>query len=134
VDFVGTSGTVVGVARSLKAARPTVRCYVVEPASARFLAGEVVTDPRHRLQGGGYSRTLPLLDALLCDGYLAVTDEEAIQAARRLAKVEGIVAGFSTGANLAAAEKVLCGSHRGGVVACIASDSGLKYLSTDLWP
>ncbi|WP_437476416.1 pyridoxal-phosphate dependent enzyme [Sorangium sp. So ce1014] len=134
VDFAGSGGTISGVARVLKASLPAVRCYVVEPASARFLAGDAVVDPRHRIQGGGYSRPLQLFDASLCDGYLAVTDEEAIETARRLAKAEGIFAGFSTGANVAAAEKLLRGAHRGGVVACLACDSGLKYLSTDLWP
>jgi cysteine synthase A len=134
VDFVGSGGTFTGVARALKGSLPNVHCYVAEPVSARFLAGEQVADPRHRIQGGGYSRYLPLFDKSLCDGYLAVTDKEAIATSRRLAKEEGIFAGFSTGANVAAAEKLLRGPHRGGVVACLACDSGLKYMSTDLWP
>ncbi|WP_437601643.1 pyridoxal-phosphate dependent enzyme [Sorangium sp. So ce590] len=134
VDFVGTGGTFTGVARALKHALPAVRTYVVEPTTAPFLAGGEVTDQRHRIQGGGYSRELPLLDPALCDGYLAVNDDEAIAAARRLARVEGIFGGFSTGANVAAAEKLLAGPHRGETVVCLACDSGLKYLSTDLYP
>ncbi|AUX34637.1 MULTISPECIES: pyridoxal-phosphate dependent enzyme [Sorangium] len=134
VDFVGTGGTFAGVARALKRALPAVRTYVVEPATAPFLAGGEVTDQRHRIQGGGYSRELPLLDRALCDGYLTVSDEEAIDAARRLARSEGIFGGFSTGANVAAAEKLLAGPHRGGTIVCLACDSGLKYLSTDLYP
>ena len=63
------------------------------------------------------------------DGYLTVSDEEAVAAARRLAREEGIFAGFSSGANVAAALKILPGR----TVAILINDSGLKYLSTDLW-
>jgi cysteine synthase A len=62
-----------------------------------------------------------------------VTDEEAIQAARLLAKEEGIFAGFSSGANLAAALQLLSGPLRGKTIVIIICDSGLKYLTTDLW-
>ena len=68
------------------------------------------------------------------DGYLKVTDEEAMIAARKLAREEGIFAGFSSGANLAAAIKLLRGPCQGKTVAILINDSGLKYLSTDLWP
>jgi cysteine synthase A len=67
------------------------------------------------------------------DGYLKVSDEEAILAARRLAREEGIFAGFSSGANVAAALKLLSTTHKGQTVAVLINDSGLKYLSTDLW-
>ena len=67
------------------------------------------------------------------DGYLQVTDDEAICCARRLAKEEGIFAGFSSGANLAAALQLLAGPCRGKTIAILMCDSGLKYLSTDLW-
>ena len=69
----------------------------------------------------------------LVDGYLQVSDDVAIRAARRLAKEEGIFAGFSSGANLAAALQLLQGPHQGKTIAIIICDSGLKYLSTDLW-
>jgi cysteine synthase A len=69
----------------------------------------------------------------IVDGYLQVSDDEAIQAARRLAKEEGIFAGFSSGANLAAALQLLAGPHRGQTIVIIVCDSGLKYLTTDLW-
>jgi cysteine synthase A len=133
VEFVGSGGTFTGVSRALKKALPNVKCFVVEPRGAAILAGAPVTNPNHRIQGGGYSRTLPLFDAALCDGYIQVDDEEAMATARRLAKEEGIFAGFSTGANVAAALRVLQ-QHRNAVVACLAADSGLKYLSTDLYP
>ncbi len=134
-DFAGTGGTFAGCAARLKEARPETLCYVVEPAGAAVLAGEEVTDPNHRIQGGGYAMAdLPLLRPDHIDGYLSIEDEEAMDAARRLARTEGLFCGFSSGANVAAALRLLSGPCRGGTVATILNDSGLKYLSTDLWP
>jgi cysteine synthase A len=111
-----------------------VRCYVVEPAGAAVLAGCIAARPNHRIQGGGYSiRELPFLESILVDGYLQVTDEEAISTARRLAAEECIFAGFSSGANVAAALQLLREEDRDQTVVTLACDSGLKYLSTDLW-
>ena len=70
----------------------------------------------------------------LPDGYLQVSSDEARETARLLARTEGVFGGFSGGANVAAAARLLRGEHKGGVVACVICDSGLKYLSTDLWP
>ena len=70
----------------------------------------------------------------LIDGYLQVTDDEAIQCARDLARFEGIFAGFSSGANVAGALELLqTPQHIGGTIVVLICDSGLKYLSTDLW-
>jgi cysteine synthase A len=133
-DFAGTGGSFAGCAAAFKERNPAVGCYVVEPAGAAVLAGRAVTDPNHRIQGGGYSMPdLPLLPPDLVDGYLQVTDAEAMAAARRLAAEEGIFAGFSSGANVAAALRLLEGEQRGKTVAVLVNDSGLKYLSTDLW-
>ena len=79
-------------------------------------------------------RELDQLREVPVDGFLQVGDDEAIDAARRLAREEGIFAGFSSGAVVAAALQLLRGPHAGGTVAVILADSGLKYLSTDLWP
>jgi cysteine synthase A len=134
-EFVGSGGTYAGVTAALKARRPSIACYVVEPATAAILAGRPVTDPNHRIQGGGYSLSdLAMLRDVPVDGYLQVTDEAAIDAARRLAREEGVFAGFSSGAVVSAALGLLAGDHRGGTVAVVLADSGLKYLSTDLWP
>jgi cysteine synthase A len=134
-DFVGTGGTFAGCAAAFKEHNPSIRCYIVEPEGAAVLAGEPLTHPGHRIQGGGYAmRDLSLLRPEHIDGYLKVSDEEAVAAARRLAKEEGIFAGFSSGANLAAALQLIRGSFRGQTVAITICDSGLKYLSTDLWP
>jgi cysteine synthase A len=133
-DIVGTGGTYAGVTTALKTRRPGIQCYVVEPEGAAVLAGRSVTDPRHRLQGAGYARALELLDGVPVDGYLQMGDEEAIAVARRLAREEGVFAGFSSGAVVAAALRLLQSPHAGETVAVVLADSGLKYLSTDLWP
>ena len=78
-------------------------------------------------------RDLSFLKPECIDGYLRVTDTEAIDAARQLSQAEGIFAGFSSGANLAAALQLLRDPCRGGTIAIIINDSGLKYLSTELW-
>jgi cysteine synthase A len=133
-DFVGTGGSFGGCAAAFKEANPLTRCYVVEPAGAAVLAGQPVTRPNHRIQGGGYAMTrLDFVQAGSVDGYIEVSDAEAIAAARRLARTEGLFCGFSSGANVAAALKLLDGPCRGQSVVTLLNDSGLKYLSTDLW-
>ncbi|NLY50653.1 MAG: pyridoxal-phosphate dependent enzyme, partial [Firmicutes bacterium] len=112
---------------------PSIRCYIVAPCDAARLAGKPVTNPNHKIQGGGYNMELPLVEDKLVDGYLSVTDEEATRATRDLARYEGIFAGFSSGANIAAALRLLSGIEKGKTVALTINDSGLKYLSTDLW-
>ena len=99
-----------------------------------MLAGEPVTRANHRIQGGGYGMAdLTMLDRRFIDGFLQVDDETAIKTARHLAREEGIFAGFSSGANVAAAEQLLRGNLKGKTIAVLICDSGLKYLSTDLW-
>lgn len=134
VGTVGTAGTFVGIARALKRHNPAIRTYAVEPAGAPTLAGKPVVNPSHKIQGAGYALIPPLWDPSLCDAYLTVTDDEAIETARRLAREEGIFGGFSTGANVAAALQVARSLREGAIVVTTANDSGLKYLSTDLFP
>lgn len=131
---IGTAGTYAGIARALKKHNSAIRCYAVEPASAPILAGGPVTDPRHKMQGAGYSLIPPLWDPANCDGFISITDEAMIETARRLAQDEGVFAGFSTGANVAAALRLAAEATPGAVVVTTANDSGLKYLSTDLFP
>jgi cysteine synthase len=133
VAAVGTGGTFVGTARGLKRHNPAIRAYAVEPAGAPVLAGRPVLQPRHKIQGAGYGEPPGLWDPSLADGYFAVTDEEAIASARALARREGIFAGFSSGANVHAALQ-LARDSAGGVIVTTVNDSGLKYLSTDLFP
>eukprot|EP01012_Entosiphon_sulcatum_P000635 TRINITY_DN1010_c0_g1_i2.p2 TRINITY_DN1010_c0_g1~~TRINITY_DN1010_c0_g1_i2.p2 ORF type:complete len:331 (-),score=55.41 TRINITY_DN1010_c0_g1_i2:282-1274(-) len=137
-DFVGSGGTFRGVAAYLKQ-HTAAKCYIVEPAGAALLregaTGQKFTSGPHRIQGGGYNMSaeeLHISDAHV-DGYITVTDEEAIQTARRLAREEGLLVGFSAGANVAAALQLLRGPLKGRTVACLLCDSGMKYLSTDLY-
>ena len=133
-DFAGTGGTFAGLERAFRRRNPGIRGYVVEPEAAAALAGHPVQSPAHRIQGGGYAiAPLPLLAGCKVDGFLTVTDQEAMEAARNLARQEGIFAGFSSGANLAAAIKLLQGPEKGGTIAILICDTGLKYLSTELW-
>jgi len=119
-DFAGSGGTFAGCAGAFKECNSAITCCLVEPDS-----------PQHRIQGGGYSMPeLPLLRPEHVDGRIVVSDREATAIARRLAREEGIFAGFSSGANVAAALRLL----NGRTVVTIINDSGLKYLSTDLWP
>lgn len=130
-DFVGSGGTYAGCTAAFKEFDPRIQCFVVEPTGSAVLAGESALQPNHRIQGGGYSMPdLPLIRAEQIDGYLKVTDDEAIAASRCLAKLEGIFSGFSSGANVAAAKQLL---SVGRTVVTVINDTGLKYLSTELW-
>jgi cysteine synthase A len=132
VDFVGSGGTLGGAARFL--APHGVRCWAVEPEGAAALSQGDVSRPDHPIQGGGYVMPdLAHLAGARLAGVLTVTSAEAAEAARLLARTEGIFAGYSAGANLAAAASLLDGPERGGTIAIVIPDSGLKYLSTPLW-
>jgi len=123
-DFAGSGGTFAGCAAALKEASPATRCFLVEPEHLQ-----------HQIQGGGYGMDpLPQIRPEDVDGVLRVGDEEAIDCTRRLARTEGIFAGYSSGANLAAALRVLAGEGKGKTAVVLICDSGLKYLSTGLWP
>ncbi len=133
VAVAGTGGTFGGVARALKKGNPQIKCYVVEPAGAPYLAGKQITAPHHKIQGAGYMRELPQIPVELVEDYLTVEDDEAIFTARELAKREGVFGGFSTGANVAAALRWARNAQPGKVIVTVACDSGMKYLSTDLY-
>ena len=135
-DFLGTGGSFAGCAAAFRRLDPRIQCYVVEPSSAAILGTERVENENHRIQGGGYAMSaadLPLVRSELIDGFLSVTDEEAMETARLLARQEGLFAGFSAGANVAAAAQLLRTTARGATIVVLLCDSGLKYLSTDLW-
>ncbi|TQR20646.1 PLP-dependent cysteine synthase family protein [Psychrobacillus vulpis] len=133
LDFAGSGGTFTGCAKALKKHNSDIRCYLVEPDSASYYSSKIPTNLNHKIQGGGYSMELPLLEKELVTDYLHVTDDEATYVARELAKKEGIFAGFSSGANVAAALKLLQGTEKGANIVLTINDSGLKYLSTDLF-
>src|SRR5439155_9122496 len=97
-------------------------------------AGEPVASPLHQIEGTGYAAVPPHWDPALCDGFIGITDEEAQGAARALAQREGIFAGASSGANVAAALCLAREAAPGTVIVTICNDTGLKYLSTELFP
>ena len=133
-DFVGSGGTYSGCSMYFKEKKSSIKCFVVEPEGASILSGKHNENVAHAIQGGGYSMSeLSQMYSLEPDGYIEISDNEAIDMARKLACKEGIFAGFSTGANVSAALKLIEGELQGGVIGVIACDSGLKYLSTDLW-
>lgn len=134
VDFAGSCGTYAGTIRALKSRDTAIRGYLVEPEGAAAIAGADVTSPDHPIQGGGYSMVEPaLLKDVPVDGFLKVSGSEARETARSLAREEGIFGGFSGGANVSAAAHLLADDLKGATIGCLICDSGLKYLSTDLW-
>jgi cysteine synthase A len=133
-DFLGSGGTYAGITKALKERKPDVRCYVVEPVGAAVAAGQAVTRAEHPIQGGGYAiPDLHFLRGVPIDGFIQISGEEAKQTARALALHEGIFGGFSSGANVAAALRLLSEEMEGKIIAVVICDSGLKYLSTTLW-
>jgi cysteine synthase A len=134
VDFVGSGGTFAGCATALKEHNPEIKCYLVEPEGAAIYGTGEVTNPNHPIQGGGYAMAdLSLIDSSLIDGSFTVSTKSVNQYCKLLAQLEGIFAGPSSGANVAVAMALLEGEMAGKTIALIINDSGLKYLSTDLW-
>lgn len=135
VAFVGSGGALAGLGRGLRKRKPDIRLYCVEPAAASALATGCCSDAGHAIQGGGYGREkLTLLAGVKIDGYLTCNDTDAANSARLLAKTEGIFAGYSTGAQLHATVELLRGKERGNTIVFMVCDTGMKYLSTDLYP
>jgi cysteine synthase A len=131
VMSVGTAGTLMGCARKLKECNPQIRVVLVEPANSAVISGRAPGS--HKIQGTGEGFVPPLLDPELYDEILLVNDEEAIEAARRLAREEGLIAGFSAGANLCGALRVAARMSPGQTVVTLICDTGFRYLSTELF-
>jgi cysteine synthase B len=123
VAGLGTGGTLTGVGRALKAARPGVRIVAAEP-----LPGEQVQGLRSLDEG----YVPPVLDASVLDDRFLVNNREAVVGVRRLMAEEGIFAGLSSGAALTVALRVAADMERGSIVVLFA-DSGAKYVSAGLW-
>jgi cysteine synthase A len=131
VAGVGTGGTITGVGQVLRAKKPGVKIIAVEPERAAILSGGVARN--HLIQGIGAGFVPPLLDRSVIDEVVAVSDEDALAHARRLAREEGISAGISSGATLAAALRVAAQPAMAGqLVVVMIGDSGERYLSTPL--
>jgi len=131
VHSAGAAASSRGVATVLKRHKPSVKLVVVEPAESAVLAGGA--PGAHRIEGIGIGRTPPLWDPGLVDGLEAVGTGDAVGMARRLAREEALFAGTSSGANVVAALRVAARLGPGATVVTLMVDSGLKYLSTDVY-
>ena len=131
VHSVSTAHSIHGTARALRRHDPRVRVVAVEPAESAVLSGK--PSGSHKIEGIGIGFVPPLWKPEEVDEILTVTTEEAKAMARRLAREEAIFAGTSTGANVVAAARVAARLGPGATVATIVVDSGLRYLSTDVF-
>ena len=119
------------IATRLREHDPRVRIFAVEPEESAVLSGR--PSGSHKIEGTGAGFVVPLWQASLADGIETVSTEEAMETARTLAREEGVFAGTSTGANVAAALRVARELGPGRTIVTIAVDSGMKYLSTPLY-
>jgi cysteine synthase A len=131
VHSVGTAASSRGVATVLKKHNPKVKIVVVEPAESAVLSGG--QPGPHKIEGVGIGYTPPLWEPNLVDEIIAVKTEDAKAMARRLACEEGLFAGTSSGANVAASIQVAEQLGPEANIATLMVDSGLKYLSTDVY-
>lgn len=132
VAGVGTGGTLTGVARALKAKKPTVKVFAVEPQTSPVLSGG--NAGAHKIQGIGAGFIPKIYDSSLVDGIIRVSDEDAGLTARRLAKEEGIHSGISAGAAVFAAQSLATlPENSGKTIVTIIPDTGTRYLSTWLY-
>jgi cysteine synthase A len=131
VHSVGTAASLLGVAAALRRHKSDIRIVAVEPEESPVLRGG--KPGPHKIEGVGIGYTPPLWDARLVDEVISVSTEEATDMARRLAREEAIFAGTSAGANAVAAFRVAARLGSGATVVSLMPDSGLKYLSTELY-
>lgn len=129
---VGTGGTITGVADVIKRRKASFKAIAIEPANSPVLSGGQAGP--HGIQGIGAGFVPKVLDRSLIDEVIAVEDEEAFEWSRRAAKEEGILAGISSGAALAAADKVASRKEMDGkLIVVIIPSCGERYLSTKLF-
>ncbi len=129
---VGTGGTITGVGEVLKAKKPSVKIFAIEPAASPVLSGG--KPGRHEIQGIGAGFVPKVLNTKIYDEVIKVTNEEAAFMARRLAHEEGILAGISSGANIhALCEVGKRPEFNGKTLVAILCDTGERYLSTPLY-
>ncbi|OIR14149.1 cysteine synthase [mine drainage metagenome] len=129
ITGVGTGGHITGVAEILKARFPNLKVFAVEPELSPVLSGG--TPGPHPLQGIGAGFVPSILNTKILDGIIQVGKEEAFSYAQKLAKQEGILAGISTGASLAAIAKKIIDIPKGSKVLTFNYDTGERYLSIE---
>ncbi|MEE9442860.1 MAG: cysteine synthase A [candidate division Zixibacteria bacterium] len=129
VTGIGTGGTIMGVTRYIRKHNPDFKAIAVEPAASPFLSkGE---KGPHPLQGIGAGFKPDIVDLDLIDEIVTITNDEAIETTRNIVRQEGILAGISSGANVAAAIKVASRpENKGKTIVTLICDTGERYLST----
>lgn len=128
---IGTGGTLTGVGGALREANPDVRIWAVEPEHAAILSGGHVGT--HQQMGIGDGIVPAILDTAIYDHICIVTDTEAMEMSRRLAREEGLMCGISSGTNVAAALRLARELGPGKTVVTILPDTGERYISTMLF-
>ena len=128
---IGTGGTITGIGDVLKALNPDMEIWAVEPENAAILAGGTVGT--HLQMGIGDGVIPPILNKDIYDEIYVVTDEEAIQTAKDLARLEGLMCGISSGTNVAAALKLAKKLGKGKTVVTVLPDTAERYFSTPLF-
>ena len=128
---IGTGGTITGIGEVLKAQYPDIEIWAVEPENAAILAGGTIGT--HLQMGIGDGIIPDILNKNIYDEIYVVTDEEALQTAKRLAREEGLMCGISAGTNVAAALKLAKKLGKGKTVVTVLPDTAERYFSTPLF-
>ncbi|MBU5343036.1 cysteine synthase A [Caldifermentibacillus hisashii] len=128
---IGTGGTITGAGQVLKEQYPGIKIYAVEPKDSPILSGG--KPGPHKIQGIGANFVPEVLDTQIYDEVIQISTEEAFEAARNVARHEGILGGISAGAAIAAAIQVAKKLGKGKKVLAIVPDNGERYLSTALY-
>ena len=131
VQSVGTAQCITGAAGALRKRNSAVRIIAVEPSESPVLSGEAPGS--HKIEGVGPGFIPPIWSDDLAEDIIQISTDEAKDMTRRLAREEALFAGTSTGANILAAIQIAARLGAGHTVVTVACDSGLKYLSTDLY-
>ena len=128
---IGTGGTITGIGEVLKAQNPDIEIWAVEPENAAILAGGTVGT--HLQMGIGDGLIPDILNTQIYNHIYIVSDEEAIQTAKDLARLEGLMVGISSGTNVAAARQLARKLGKGKTVVTILPDTAERYFSTPLF-
>ena len=132
VATVGTGGTITGTGEGLRAHKPDIKIVAVEPAASAVLSGE--KPGPHKLQGIGAGFIPKVLNMEILDEIIKVENDDAYEAARAVAKLDGVLVGISSGAALVAARELASRpENEGKNIVVILPDTGERYLSTDLF-
>ena len=128
---IGTGGTITGIGEVLKAQNPDIKIWAVEPENAAILAGGTVS--AHIQMGIGDGLIPPVLNTSIFEDVCIISDEEALQTAKDMARLEGIMCGISSGTNVAAAIKLAKELGKGKTVVTVLPDTAERYFSTPLF-